>query len=166
MSGTTEPASLSVSPSTVFESAEPASRPSAEWAGDRIRVMKFVSIFAIGGTERQVVNIGKGLDRSRFDLRFATLNKVGELLAEPEAQTWSIDEYKVRRLYGLATMKQQIAFARSLRKEKTHVVHTYGFYPNVFAVPAARLAGVPVIIGSIRDIGDTWTYWQHKVQKH
>jgi L-malate glycosyltransferase len=166
MSRTTEPASLSVSPSTVFESAEPASRPSAEWAGDRIRVMKFVSIFAIGGTERQVVNIGKGLDRSRFDLRFATLNKVGELLAEPEAQTWSIDEYKVRRLYGLATMKQQIAFARSLRKEKTHVVHTYGFYPNVFAVPAARLAGVPVIIGSIRDIGDTWTYWQHKVQKH
>jgi glycosyltransferase involved in cell wall biosynthesis len=128
--------------------------------------MKFVSIFAIGGTERQVVNIGKGLDRSRYDLRFATLNKVGELLAEPEAQSWSIDEYKVRRLYGLATLRQQLAFAKSLRSHKTHIVHTYGFYPNVFAVPAARLAGVPVTIGSIRDIGDTWTYWQHKVQKH
>jgi glycosyltransferase involved in cell wall biosynthesis len=133
---------------------------------DRIRLMKFVAIFAIGGTERQVVNIGKGLDRSRFDLRFATLNKVGELLAECEAHSWLVDEYKTRRLYGLAAMKQQIAFARSLRRERTQILHTYGFYPNVFAVPAARLAGVPVIIGSIRDIGDTYTFWQHEVQKH
>ena len=77
--------------------------------------MKFVAIFAIGGTERQVVNIGKGLDKSRFDLRFATLNKVGELLAECEAQSWTIDEYKIRRLYGLATMKKQIAFGKALR---------------------------------------------------
>jgi glycosyltransferase involved in cell wall biosynthesis len=166
MSGTTEPATVTVSPPAVSDSAAAGSRPLAGGRADRIRVMKFVSIFAIGGTERQVVNIGKGLDRSRFDLRFATLNKVGELLAEPEAQTWSIDEYKVRRLYGLGTMKQQLAFAKDLRRHKTHIVHTYGFYPNVFAVPAARLAGVPVTIGSIRDIGDTYTHWQHTVQKH
>jgi L-malate glycosyltransferase len=132
---------------------------------DRMRVLKFVAIFAIGGTERQVVNIGKGLDRSRFDVRFATLNKVGELLAECEAHSWSVEEYKARRLYGWATMKLQIAFGKSLRRERTQILHTYGFYPNVFAIPAARLAGVPVIIGSIRDIGDIWTFWQHKVQK-
>jgi glycosyltransferase involved in cell wall biosynthesis len=127
--------------------------------------MKFVAIFAIGGTERQVVNIGKGLDRSRFDVRFATLNKVGELLAECEAQSWSVDEYNVRRLYGFATMKKQVAFAKSLRRERIQILHTYGFYPNVFAIPPARLAGIPVIVGSIRDIGDIWTFWQHKVQK-
>jgi glycosyltransferase involved in cell wall biosynthesis len=127
--------------------------------------MKFVAIFAIGGTERQVVNIGKGLDRSRFDVRFATLNKIGELLAECEAHSWSVEEYKARRLYGFATMKKQLAFGRSLRRQGTQILHTYGFYPNVFAIPAARLAGVPVIIGSIRDIGDIWTFWQHKVQK-
>jgi glycosyltransferase involved in cell wall biosynthesis len=127
--------------------------------------MKFVTIFAIGGMERQVVNIGKGLDRSRFDVRFATFNKLGELLPECEALSWSVDEYKIRRLYGVATMKQQIAFGKSLRRERTEILHTYGFYPNVFAIPAARLAGVPVRIGSIQDIGDTYTFWQHKVQK-
>lgn len=94
---------------------------------DRIRVMKFNSIFAIGGIERQVINIGKGLDRSRFDLRFATLQKTGELLAECEAQSWIVDEYKVYRLYGVATMKQQIAFGKSLRRERTQILHTYGF---------------------------------------
>jgi hypothetical protein len=42
--------------------------------------MKFVTLFAIGGTERQVVNISKGLDPRRFDLQFAWLHRVGELL--------------------------------------------------------------------------------------
>ena len=167
MSRTTGPASLTVSTATAaLDPRQADGRPELGRSADRIRVMKFVSIFAIGGTERQVVNIGKGLDRTRFDLRFATLNKIGELLAEPEAQTWSIDEYKVRRLYGFATMRKQIAFAKSLRRQKTQILHAYGFYPNVFAVPAARLAGVPVTLGSIRDIGDTYTFWQHKVQKH
>ena len=132
---------------------------------DRIKLMKFVSIFAIGGTERQVVNIGKGLDPGRFDLQLACLNRVGELLAECHARSWTITEYKVRRLYGYATLKKQTEFGRSLRRQGIQILHTYGFYPNVFAIPAARLSGVPVIIGSVRDIGDIYTPWQHKVQK-
>ena len=134
-------------------------------SADRIRVTKFFTEFAIGGMERQVVNIGKGLDRSRFDIRFAIFHKVGELLAECEGDSWVVDEYRIRRLYGVATMKQQIAFGKSLRRERTQILHTYGFYPNVFAIPAARLAGVPVIIGAVQDVGDIWTFWQHTVQK-
>lgn len=166
MSRTAEPAPVTVSPSIMLAPGHTHQRPASVGSADRIRVMKFVAIFAIGGTERQVVNIGKGLDKSRFDLRFATLNKVGELLAECEAQSWTIDEYKIRRLYGLATMKKQIAFGKALRQARTQILHAYGIYPNVFAIPAARLAGVPVTIGSVRDIGDTYTFWQHQVQKH
>ena len=166
MSRTAEPASVTVSTPSVLNPSHSQHRPTAVGSADRIRVMKFVGIFAIGGTERQVVNIGKGLDKSRFDLRFATLNKVGELLAECDAQSWTIDEYKIRRLYGWATMKKQIEFAKTLRRARTQILHAYGIYPNVFAIPAARLAGVPVTIGSIRDIGDTYTYWQHQVQKY
>jgi glycosyltransferase involved in cell wall biosynthesis len=167
MSRTAEPASVTVStPSVVLNPSHTQQQPAAVGSAERIRVMKFVGIFAIGGTERQVVNIGKGLDKSRFDLRFATLNKVGELLAECDAQSWAIDEYKIRRLYGWATMKKQIEFGKTLRRARTQILHAYGIYPNVFAVPAARVAGVPVTIGSIRDIGDTYTYWQHQVQKH
>jgi len=167
MSRTAEPASVTVSTTSVLlNPGQMHHRPAAVGSADRIRVMKFVGIFAIGGTERQVVNIGKGLDKSRFDLRFATLNKVGELLAECDEQSWAIDEYKIRRLYGLATMKKQIEFGKTLRRSRTQILHAYGIYPNVFAIPAARLAGVPVTIGSVRDIGDTYTFWQHQVQKY
>jgi glycosyltransferase involved in cell wall biosynthesis len=152
MSRTAQSAAVSVSPPTVG-------------SADRIRVTKFFTEFAIGGMERQVINIGKGLDRSRFEIRFAIFHKGGDLLAECGTHSWVVDEYKIRRLYGVSTMKQQIAFGKSLRRERTQILHTYGFYPNVFAIPAARLAGVPVIIGAIQDIGDIWTFWQHKVQK-
>ena len=139
--------------------------PASDVGLDRIRLMKFVTVFAIGGTERQVINIGKGLDPGRFDIHFACLHRWGELLAECDEQSWAIEEYRISRLYGYATLKKQIEFARSLRRQGIQILHTYSFYPNVFAIPAARLAGVPVIIGSVRDIGDIWTPWQHMAQK-
>jgi L-malate glycosyltransferase len=167
MSGLIPSDSLRLSPSaesaatTNLLPAEPFSNARCE----RIRLMKFVTLFAIGGTERQVVNISKGLDPRRFDLQFACLHRVGELLAECHAQSWSIAEYKIRRLYGYAKLRKQMEFGRNLRRQGIQILHTYSFYPNVFAIPAARFAGVPVIIGSVRDIGDIWTPWQHEVQK-
>jgi L-malate glycosyltransferase len=158
--------------SELIESIEPSikghplpTEPSLDSGLERIRLMKFVTLFAIGGTERQVVNIGKGLDPRRFDIQFACLNRVGEFLAECDARSWTIAEYKIRRLYGYATLKKQMEFGRSLRRLGIQVLHTYGFYPNVFAIPAARCAGVPVIIGSVRDTGDLYTPWQHQIQK-
>jgi L-malate glycosyltransferase len=158
--------------SELIESAEPAehthvrpAEPFSDVGLERIRLMKFVTLFAIGGTERQVVNIAKGLNPGRFDLQFGCLHRVGEFLAECDAQSWSIAEYKTRSLYGYATLKKQMEFGRSLRRQGIQILHTYGFYPNVFAIPAACVAGVPVIIGSVRDTGDLWTPWQHRVQK-
>jgi glycosyltransferase involved in cell wall biosynthesis len=45
------------------------------------------------------------------------------------------------------------------------IVHTYGFYPNVFGVAAARAAGTPVVIASIRDTGAYMTPSQKRVQR-
>src|SRR5439155_336338 len=42
---------------------------------------------------------------------------------------------------------------------------TYGFYPTFFAVPAARLARVPVVVASIRDTGELLTPLQKRAQK-
>jgi hypothetical protein len=43
-------------------------------------------------------------------------------------------------------------FARDLRREGIQPVHAYGFSPNVFSIPAARLARC-VTIASVRDTG-------------
>jgi glycosyltransferase involved in cell wall biosynthesis len=118
-----------------------------------IRVLQFLPVFAIGGTERQVVNLSVGLDRTRFDLHIGCFERRGEFLPEVEARQIPVTEYKINRLYGPHTMRQQFKLAGYLRRHRIDVVHSYNFYANCFAVPAARLAGVPVIVAAIRDTG-------------
>lgn len=132
---------------------------------ERIRLLAFVTVFDVGGTERQVVALAKGLDRSRFDLRVACFNPSGPFLPEIEAQGIPVISYPIRNLHGLSTMREQLRFARDLRRERIQILHTFNFYPNMFAIPAARLAGVPVIIATLRDMGDLWTPMQRRAQR-
>jgi glycosyltransferase involved in cell wall biosynthesis len=132
---------------------------------DPVRVLQFVNLFAIGGTERQVVNLAHGLDRSRFDLHFACFKRWGDFLADIEATGGPLAEYRIDCLYGGKTLRQQFRFARELRQSRVDIVHTYGFYPNVFAIPAARLAGARAIVASIRDTGDHLTAAQRRVHR-
>ena len=132
---------------------------------ERIRLLKFATLFAIGGTERHVMNFVAHLDSSRFELQLACLRKVGEFLDEIEARRIPLAEYPTNRLYGRRALAQQLRFARDLRANRTQIVHTYGFYPNVFAIAAARMARTPVVIASIRDTGVYLRPWQKRVQK-
>ena len=132
---------------------------------DRIRLLKFTTLFAIGGTERHVMNFVAHLDPSRFDLRLGCLKRVGEFLGEIEARQIPLAEYRIDRLYGSRALAQQLRFARDLRASRTQIVHTYGFYPNMFAVAAARMAGTPVVIASIRDTGVYLRPWQKRAQR-
>jgi glycosyltransferase involved in cell wall biosynthesis len=74
-------------------------------------------------------------------------------------------EYPITSLYKWSTLCQQIKLARYLRWNGISIVHTYNFYPNVFGIPAARLAGVPHIVASIRDTGAYLNPLQAKAQR-
>ena len=51
------------------------------------------------------------------------------------------------------SMLSQLRLARDIRQRKIDIVHPYGFYTNVFAIPPAWLARRPALIASIRDAG-------------
>jgi glycosyltransferase involved in cell wall biosynthesis len=132
---------------------------------NRIELLEFITDFRIGGTERQMVNLGKALAGGRFNLHLACFRRSGQFLHEIESEATPLTEYDINSLYNLNTFRQQLRFAGYARRNGIHIVHTYGFYPNVFAIPAARLAGVPAIVASIRDMGELWTPRQRRVQK-
>lgn len=131
----------------------------------RVRLLEFLTFFYIGGTERQVVNLVRGLDRSRFDLHLACLGRRGQFLDEVESCEIPIAEYPTNSLYNRTSWKQRLNLARYLRDNRVNIVHSYGFYGNLFAIPAARLARTPVIIAAIRDTGDILTRAQRWAQK-
>jgi glycosyltransferase involved in cell wall biosynthesis len=145
---------------STVQSRRPAAAPT-----DRVRLLTFMTLFAIGGTERHVVSLADGLDYSRFELEFGCLRRSGEFLTQLEARGLQVREYAVRRLYGARTLAQQLRFAQHLRRQRIQIMHSYNFYPNVFAIPAARLARTPVVVASIRDTGAHLTKRQRKVQR-
>ena len=132
---------------------------------DRVGVMHFLTFFYLGGTERQVMNLSTGLDSGQFDLHMGCNGKVGDLLQEAVSQGIPVEEYAIKNLYNLSAMYARLRLARYLREHSIEIVHSYGFYSNLFAIPAARLAGAPVVIASIRDCGEALTPAQRRAQR-
>jgi glycosyltransferase involved in cell wall biosynthesis len=120
---------------------------------DRIRLLKFVTVFAIGGTERHVVNLARGLDPSRFELHLACFRRRGALLNEVDLNRVPLSEYNITHFYNYGALRKGMKLARYIRRNRIEIVHSYNFYSNVFAIPAAVLAGTPVIVASVRDTG-------------
>jgi glycosyltransferase involved in cell wall biosynthesis len=147
---------MSGSATVLAACAEPAPR----------RVVEFVTNLCTGGTERQVVALCGGLDRERFDLGVACLRRTGDFLPEIEGYGIPVREYPVRRLYDPRSLVRRARLALDLRRERVDLVHCHGFYANMFAVPAARLAGTRAVIASVRDLNDLlWTPAQKRAQR-
>jgi glycosyltransferase involved in cell wall biosynthesis len=111
------------------------------------------------------MNLGRSLDPARFELHFACFQRWGQFLKEVDELRIPLTEYHVKSFYHPKVLKEQMRFAGYLKRNLIHIVHAYGFYPNVFAVPAAWLAGTPVIVASIRDTGGYETPTKSRVQK-
>jgi glycosyltransferase involved in cell wall biosynthesis len=131
---------------------------------EKRKLLKFINVFAIGGTELQFLLMAESLDPARFDLHVACLHRHGPLLDRIERLGVPLEEYPIQSLYKPTTFRQQFRLARYLRRNRIRIVHTYNFYPNVFGIPAARLAGVSRIVASVRDTGAYLNPLQARVQ--
>lgn len=148
-----------------------ASKPAAGFAcrveasAAPIRLLKAVTLFGVGGSERQFTDLALSLDQTQFDLRIACLKQWGFFLKEFETRRIPVREFRIRSFYRPGTVAEQVRFGRHLRRERIEIVHSYNFYGNVFAVPAARFAGTPVVIATIRDLGVYLTPMRKRVQR-
>jgi glycosyltransferase involved in cell wall biosynthesis len=115
-------------------------------------VALFVSSFIPGGTERQMIELSRRLDRRRFQVHLACFRRGGPWLSRAEQNAASVEEFPIRSFRDVATIAQMRAFARWCRRTGIAVVHATDLYANVFALPAAVAAGVPVRIGNRREI--------------
>jgi glycosyltransferase involved in cell wall biosynthesis len=120
---------------------------------DRIRALKFLNHFGIGGTERQFIHVANGLDRSRFAVEVACMSRQGPLLEKLDPAL-PVHTYPVNGSFcSYRSIVSQIRLLNDVRRQRFDIVHTYGWYPNVFAVPPSRAAFHPAVIASIRDAG-------------
>src|ERR1700740_2579546 len=73
--------------------------------------------FEPGGTERQMIELVRRLDRTRWDLHVACLRRAGAWLARV-ADAAHIAQFPVRSFYNPHTLAQMRAFARWCRDRR------------------------------------------------
>jgi L-malate glycosyltransferase len=126
----------------------------------RLSVFLMSNTLQVGGTERQFATLVESLSRERFDVHAACLRRIGGLTA----RLGEIAEFPLGgRLISLRSQRAQLEMARAMRRDGIAVAHAFDFYTNLMLIPAARLAGVPVI-GSHRQLGDLLSRAKFKAQ--
>lgn len=99
-----------------------------------------------------MIELARRLDRGTFQVHLACFHRTGPWLARAETFSASVAEFPIRSFRQASTLAQMRAFAGWCRETGISVLHATDLYTNVFALPAAALAGVPVRIGNRREI--------------
>ncbi|MEP6914396.1 MAG: glycosyltransferase [Acidobacteriota bacterium] len=131
----------------------------------QIPVAVFMTRFEPGGTERQMTELIRRLDPRRFLVHVACFDRRGAWLPRIVERAASIVEFPIRGFARPATLAQMLAFARWCRRERIAVVQTCDLYANIFGLPGAALAGVPVRIGSRRELNPDKSAGQIRLQR-
>ena len=144
----------------MIASAELATSP-ATVSPQRAAVFLMVNSLETGGTEKQFVLISDAIDPAEFSVERGCLKRTGAFLD----QVNGIAEFSPGgSMFRLQSQRARVKLARYLRRKQIAVAHSFDFYTNLMLIPAARLAGVPVVIGSHRQLGDLLTPWQFRAQ--
>ena len=92
------------------------------------------------------------LDKSQFRVHAVCFRRTGAWLGRVEAAAAEVVEFPLRSFKSPRSLGPLVQFARWLRARRIAVVHACDLYANIFALPGASLARVPVRIGSRREI--------------
>jgi glycosyltransferase involved in cell wall biosynthesis len=110
-----------------------------------------MSNFGAGGTEHQMIELVRRLDRRRWDVRVACLRTEGAWF-DRVASAAPCDAFPVRSFRHPRIVSQLRSFATWCRLHRFAIVHSVDTAANIFGLPGAALAGVPVRIGTRRDL--------------
>jgi glycosyltransferase involved in cell wall biosynthesis len=111
--------------------------------------------FDVGGTERQMVELIRRLDRSEFEVHLGCFHRRGALEARATENVASVAEFPLNGFGRPSAVRQLLAFARWCRRIQARIVHTVDLYTNILGLPGGALAGVPVRIGNRRELAST-----------
>jgi len=113
----------------------------------------FVDRFIPGGTQRQLIELLRRIDRHRFGVHPVCFHADGPWTGRVAELGDAITSFPIHGFRRPDTGRQLLRFARWCRRNRIAVLHSWEIYSNVFGLPGAALAGVPLRIGSRRGLG-------------
>ena len=114
-----------------------------------------------GGGERQFMTLASALKGRPLEVRLGCLRNHGAFSEGLE----EIAEFPPGgSLFKLRAQRARLKLAQYLRANRVTIAHSFDFYSNLMLIPSARLAGVPIVVGSQRQLGDLITPFRNRVQ--
>lgn len=118
----------------------------------KIKVLLFCSSLNIGGTERNVVNIAKQIDKTKFDAEVFCFYGSGPLENELNA---SGVHYAFGEFYRIFDKSAYLRTFKAFRKNNFNILHCFGYPTIYFGILLGRLTGIKNIIVAVQAL-DTW----------
>jgi len=119
----------------------------------QIKVLFITSLLdRMGGAEKNLCEVVLHLNKDEFT-PFVLAFKGGELTQYLADQEINVHENGIKKLFSLHTIMKAFDLYRFIRKERIDVVVTYHHDADIFGSVVAKLAGVPRVVSSRRDMG-------------
>jgi glycosyltransferase involved in cell wall biosynthesis len=133
----------------------------------QIDVLLLVDSFDVGGAEGQMLLLARLLkEGGRHRVHLACLKRRGLLLGEAERlSSGPIPEFNLTSFYDRNMVRQLRRFRAFARERGVDIVHTEGFYTNVFGITGASLARVPARVAFRGETGGWRTPRQNKLER-
>ena len=114
-----------------------------------MRTLICIDALGVGGKERQAVELIKGLTgKSDIECRVVCLASHDFYLDQLAGPGISVD-FRTRRVRWDVGLFYRLY--QTLRQYRPHLIHTNGLMSSFYTLPLARLMGIPLINGSIRN---------------
>jgi L-malate glycosyltransferase len=130
-----------------------------------IPIAVVMTSFEPGGTERQMIELIRRLDRSRWTVHVACFHAHGAWFGRVAEAAGSVTEFPVTSFRRADVVRHLRAFVRWCRTHRPAIVHTTELYSNIFGLPAAALARVPIRIANRRELNPNKTAAQIALQR-
>jgi len=116
----------------------------------KIKVLLLGRELHLGGSERQISEMARNLDRSRFEAHVGCFRPEGLRGEELRAAGVPVVVFPVRSFLSIPALKGAWQLVRYIRENNIDVVHTFDYPLTAFAVPIARACTRAAVISSVR----------------
>jgi glycosyltransferase involved in cell wall biosynthesis len=111
------------------------------------KVMFVVARLSIGGAERQLVELIKGIDRTQFDPCLVSLDRSGGFAQVIERL--GVPIFYAERKYRFDPFVA-LRLVRLINRQRVSLLHSFLSTAGVYGSVAARIAGIPIVNSAIR----------------
>jgi glycosyltransferase involved in cell wall biosynthesis len=126
----------------------------------RLKVLFIIdSLLYLAGTEKHLFKLVSRMDKRRYECYVCAFSSNDEILRRFNQAGATTLLLPLERIYGLAAFKQAVRLFRFIKQHGIEVVQLFHFAAEIFGLLVARLAAVPVVITSKRDMGFLNSRW-------